>query len=103
MCSQHDVTLEMEREALSRLFDLIDAVDVTTVMVELNTWLQQDSAHRLAWSRARQIARLTAAYLRATDPGAGKEQMDRFVDAIDDERRLREALKDPVYACDCPR
>ena len=103
MCSQHDVTLEMEREAQSRLFELIDAADLTIVMAELNTWLQQNPAHRLAWARARQIARMTAAYLRATDPGAGKEQMDRFVDAIEDERRLREELKDPVCACDCPR
>lgn len=103
MGAQHEVTIEMEREALSLLFDMIDAVDVTNVIVEINTWLQQDRAHRLAWARARQIARLTAAYLRATAPGAEKEQMDRFVDAIDAERCLRENLDDAVDACERSR
>jgi len=88
---------------MSRLVDLIDAVDVTIVMFELNTWLQQNPAHRIAWARARQIARLTTAYLRATDPGADEEQMDRFVSAVNDERRLREELEDVAHACGCPR
>jgi len=103
MRRQHEVTPEMEREALSRLFDYIDTSDVTIVMIELNTWIQQNPAHRLAWARARQIARLMTAYLRATAPGAGKEQMNRFVDAIIDERRLREELYRPAHACSFPR
>jgi len=102
MCRQHEVTPEMEREALSRLFDYIDTSDVTIMMCELNTWLRQNPAHRLAWARARQIARLTTAYLRATDSGAGKEQMDRFVEAIIDERRLREELYRPADASGFP-
>ena len=80
---------------MSRLFDLTDAIDITIVMFEVNTWLLQNPAHRLAWARVQRIARLIAAYLRATDPGADEEQMDKFVEAIVAERRLNEELADP--------
>ena len=87
MCKQHEVTPEMKREAMSRYFDLIDTGDAASVRAELNTWLSQKPAHVLAWTRAQQIARLTAAYLRATEPGADKEQLDAFISAIVEVRR----------------
>lgn len=90
MCEKHEVTSEMKREAMSRYFDLIDTGGAASVWVDLNTWLSQNPAHGLAWTRAQRIARLTAAYLRATEPGVDKEQLDTFVNAIDRERRSSE-------------
>lgn len=81
---------ELDREAMSRLFDLIDAEDVASVLLELNTWLRQRPAHRRAWVRVQRISRLMVAFLRATEPDAGKEDMDAFVDVIDEEPRLLE-------------
>jgi ferric-dicitrate binding protein FerR (iron transport regulator) len=88
MCGQREAIEELDREAMSRLFDLIDAEDVTSVLLELYIWLREDSAHCRAWARALRISRLMVSFLRVTEPGDSTECMDAFVDVIDGELRL---------------
>jgi ferric-dicitrate binding protein FerR (iron transport regulator) len=79
------VTSEINREAMSRYFDLIDTGDSASVRAELSMWLSRNPAHSLAWARAQRIARLTVAYLNATDPGVETEQLDTFGNALGEE------------------
>jgi ferric-dicitrate binding protein FerR (iron transport regulator) len=83
MCS-HEVTEELEREALSRWFDLLDAADVGSALEELDEWIQQDPAHEIAWDSAVRLARLAALFLRAAEPGAGKEELEALVEAMEE-------------------
>jgi ferric-dicitrate binding protein FerR (iron transport regulator) len=82
--SQREELDELDREAMSRLFDLIDAEDAAGVLLELSTWLRQRPAHRRAWVRAQRISRLMVAFLKATEPDGGMEDTDAFIDAVDE-------------------
>jgi ferric-dicitrate binding protein FerR (iron transport regulator) len=88
MRRQHTVTEQMEDEAMSHYFALTDAEgDLADALSKLNRWLRENPAHGVAWARARRMSRFMVLYLKATEPGASKEEIAAFFDAIKQERR----------------
>lgn len=88
--SQREEIDELDRQAMLRLFDLIDAEDSAGALLELCTWLRNGPAHRRAWVRTQRISRLMVAFLKATERGRGMEDTDAFADAIDEKPDLLE-------------
>ena len=87
----HTVTEEMEDAAMRHFIDLMDAKtegNVAGVLSNVNVWLRQDPAHRVAWARMQRTNRLLVKYLMATEPGADKDEIAAFFDAIQEERLL---------------
>lgn len=83
------ITEEMDDEAMSHFFALMDAKqqgNVADVLSKANAWLRQCPAHRIAWARAQRTGRLLGPFLEATEPGASDEEIRAFFDAITEER-----------------
>lgn len=89
MGHQHAVTEEMDDQAMRHFFALMDARtegNVVGVLSDVNAWLRRNPAHRVAWARIQRANRLLVAYLKATEPGASKQQIYAFFGAIAEER-----------------
>jgi hypothetical protein len=93
---QHTVTQQMDDEADSLFFALVDAGgDLPAVLSKVNDWLCENPAHRVAWARAQRTSRLLVALLKAGEPDASKEEIEAFFEAIAEERRRRAAEEFP--------
>jgi hypothetical protein len=72
----------LRKKAFKWLVALLYAENVLSVLPELNAWLRENKAHRVAFARARRTWRLAGPYLRATEQGAGRAEFRAFKDAL---------------------
>jgi ferric-dicitrate binding protein FerR (iron transport regulator) len=70
------------------LVRLVGASSVSSLLPELNAWLQEDESHRKAFATARLAWGLAGPYALATKPGAGSEELNAFLKALDEARWL---------------
>ena len=76
----------LRNSAIKWLAALLSAEHVSSVLSELNSWLREDPAHRAAFAFARRTWRLAGPYLKATEPGTGREEFRAFMVALQDDK-----------------